>query len=299
MDSNPRAEIGKLITENISEPAAAARLAALAFGWWAQAAEQQGNDRVELLDSMHDISNALAQIQSTLQTSLPQVVARARPGNTLQQKLEDGQKTLVQTQVALQRIQAELEPLLSDEKSMRAQAAEISALQTQLNELRHLQSLAGHAAELREQLDELERHLPPESMEAGQLEKTLSQTGEKLILLQETALANLRERIRQTLEKAASLEAEIRQAVLDLRSARDRYRLADEALTPDHRETLRLYQAADQAVARALPGAHRLEEVVQDVERKLGEADLALKNALEANEKEKTLQPLPYTNSAG
>ena len=299
MQSNARVEIAKLLNEEISEPEAAALLAALAFEWWAQETSRVGGDRVELLEALAAIKTALAQINPILDTGIAYAKEKAQAGNTLQQKLAEGETALAKNQIEIENLHAELEPRLVEEKALRKQAAQIAGLNAQLEELQHLQALAGHAAELRAQVDEMDQHLPPGSLEAGQLEKALAQASQKMIRLQETALQNLREGIRQSLEKCSQREAEIRQAALDLKSARERYRLADEALTPAHRETLRLYLAADLSIASVLPNARRIEDLVVDIERKLGEADLALKYAIEANEKEKTLLPLPFKSSAG
>lgn len=300
MDNLPRHWIVQLMQDtSLSDSTAAARAAAAALAGWAEAASNPQMARVDALESLYEMSQTLEQAQAALAATLPEIVRRAAPGKTLQERLAEGQYALGQGAAEVMRLKAEIEPLQQDEQALHLQAGEISSLQQRLEQLQHISALAAHAAALRQQVEALTQRLPPEAQEAGGLEERIDALSSRLIVLEDAALARLREQIRQGLTLAGQRETELRQAAQDLQSARQRYQKAEAALTPEHRQVLGLYQQADASVTRALPGAEavRIEELVQSIEKMLTQADDALRLAVEANEKASRLTPLPYAGA--
>lgn len=288
----PFVELKKLLTDvaDRDDPALAPKALRTAFAWCTDAMTPDKlvqRSRVDILSILADLVKALNLGRSFL-SAMPELLDQAVAGERLRQAIQGGEAAVVRGAEEIEQLRETLAPLSQQEEALRAQAAERDALMHRRAELERFVKLAEGVAELRQQVAELDKYLSLASPDIEQLEGQVEQKANRLVVVSEGTLANLGRSARNALELAESKERERREAEVQLRSAIERYRQANTELHKLN-ETLRPYSEADRAVARAIPGAHSANEILDEVERLLQQADQALQQALKANGKPSSL----------
>ncbi|MYY01555.1 hypothetical protein [Streptomyces sp. ATexAB-D23] len=292
------------------EAETALRVLSLAFRWAAAALGRVdgGGSGADALAALFAFEDALEE-SAALAGALPALLAAAMPGDAfgggteaLMRRLTEVRAEVREARERADLAHAALEKLTAAEETLRGRLAEHRALRRQVDELRRLERLVLALDALQEQQEVIaERLAALRGRDAG-VEGTLRTSSDALVRLTEDQLAALAPQTREVLERAEAaqraLSAEEREhgdvaAELAERQARlERIRDAQ----GDRVASLRRYAAVDRDLAGALatPGGapagvvapeHRValaevEAVAGDIERRLGEADAALRRVL-------------------
>lgn len=296
MSSGLRSDASTLLAEaNQPDWKLLVNLLQVAFQYWPVIISPTSINDVDALECLLALNNALQQITTTLGSSLPQLFDYAPVGTTLKDELARKQEALSSARLALDRLTAEIQPLLDQEGTLQALIEQKSELEDRLAELQRLDNLGKHTVNLQSQVNTLEQHLSANALEADALEHHLREATDRLVILDQEQLELLRDKLRHKLNLTETLEVDLSQTVLALREAEARYQAVEQVLTPEHRETLRLYLQADEIVFQALhrrPEAKGVQEMLDETKSLLGRIDDCLRLALQANEKVSHLKPL-------
>ncbi len=264
------------------------------------------NDRVTALDFMVRVKSALNDGCAWLDT-LDVLIEQAMPGPTLQTALEERRAALAAGAHGLNELSAHVAELQQAEAALRQQVvdrehleAQHAHLEARLAELQRLAHLAQAVEALRTQVETVERERSAAEQAVEDLEGRLAQSTQQLLTLTAPQLAHVQEQVRTLLEQADQQHTELQQTLADWQAAAARYQELEAELTA-HREVLRLYHAADQAVADALgdmPDVHSAQELLQRVRRFLEQADEILARVLEARARAEEVQKLYVAGGA-
>lgn len=290
--TNPhRQQVGAILNGSVDNEASVA-LQALArvFEWCGAVVTPAGLQSMEpdvelgALLRLRELDVALAAGSRWLE-ALPQLVALAMPNPVVQSGVRGGQEALAAAARQLEGLRTEIDD----------QIATRDVLLNQQAEAERLERLSVHVEDLERQIRAVEARQSADVQTARQFEERLQSLTEPLVVLSQEALSALQARVRDHLALAAESEEQLRNELETLRDARERYNEA-ERLKQEEQEVLALYLQADQHVARAFPGAQRVEEALAEAARLLREADAALKAALEARARDdaRRYQELPY-----
>ena len=294
-----------LLLDNQSNDETMAALDALklAFEWCLESMTPEtltSGSRAQALKSVLKLNDTLQAGEQLIDTIFaPDVVSRAKLGQTVQDALHAKQHDIVSLRKELNAVKKDVETLTEKEEQAQKMADEHTTLQHRCRELETNIERLSHfseedVAQLRRQVEILEQHLPPQGKDVEQYEKQLEQTGEEFLLLTDTILSHLSKQAKNTLRRVKTREEKLRATAQKIQKAMERYQEIDEQLT-ERKNILKLYLSADREVVRVLPNARQLEDVLDEVERLLKGADQALKEAMAANEKARKLSELGYT----
>ncbi len=276
------------------------QLLQLAFSWCAETLAPpawETLNRADLLAVVVAVLKAVHQGQVFLRTVIPQALNHAVAGTRLCEAFAEGEAAFAQGARELDQLRNELTSLLQQEQTLRAQAAEYAALQDRRAELERLARLVPHIPELSRQVEELAQRLPTAGQEAAEQEQQLERIARSFICLSQDTLAEVTTHTRQALEVAERMEQERQEAENQLCEARARQQQAEADL---QKLTLRLrpHCEADRVIAQAIPAADKTQDIFQEVERLLQQADEALRHTLQTHAEAQTLDKLYLTGEA-
>jgi chromosome segregation ATPase len=242
-------------------------------------------DRVNALRYLVELEAALQTGNSCL-AHVPDIIATAIPGQTIEKNLAQQTAQLEQNAKELKHLRSMIAGWEEQEETLQAQVVESQALRERLAELERLSQLAAGVDELRKQVTVAEEHRTAAEQEVEQLEVSLHQDAHKLVTLSEQHLTQVHHQIQDWLAEAERYEDELRRTMQQWHAASERYQEL-EALLAEHTEVLRLYMEADQIVAEALGStsadALHARQMLERVQQFLDQADTLLRKALAAN----------------
>ncbi len=300
MGESPRTALADLLTDTTSEEwQLAVQVLQKTLIWCTTVTNSTiMDDRVTALDFMVRVKAALNDGRAWLD-ALDGLIKQAMPGPTLKTELEERRAALATGMCQLDELGAYVAELGQAEAALRQQVADRAQLEAQrvqlearLAELQRLAQLAQSVEALRTQVETVERQRSAAEHAAEELEGRLAQGTQQLITLTASQLTHVQEQVRTMLEHADRQQAELKQTLANWQAAAARYQELEAEITA-HREVLRLYHAADQAVADALgdlPDVHSAQELLQRVRRFLEQADEILARVLEARARAEEVQ---------
>ncbi len=300
MGESPRTALADLLADTTSEEwQLAVQVLQKTFIWCTTVTHSTSmDDRVTALDFMVRVKSALNDGCAWLDT-LDDLIEQAMPGPTLKTALAERRAALATGTRQLDELGAYVAELEQAEAALRQQVADRAQLEAQrvqlearLAELQRLAQLAPSVEALRTQVETVERQRSAAEHAAEELEGRLAQGTQQLITLTASQLTHVQEQVRTLLEQADRQQAELKQTLANWQAAAARYQELEAEITA-HREVLRLYHAADQAVADALgdlPDVHSAQELLQRVRRFLEQADEILARVLEARARAEEVQ---------
>ncbi|WP_406472475.1 hypothetical protein [Streptomyces sp. NBC_01615] len=291
----------------------AARWAAHALGRLNSASDggsSDDTDGADALETLFALDDALADTRDLAAKALPELLAEARPGESVAQGTRDvmNELTAVTERVAAQR--AALESLVEREEELRRRLAEHEKLRQEVDELRRLERLAEELDGLRAQREVVDARLRElRGRDLGAADRELRTGADDLLRLTEEQLAVLEPQTRESLEQAAAAqkvlaatEHELSESSHQLTADQDRLEHVQEELERIQKEqdkvfvSLTRYARADQELAQALreaagtdsrgavPGRgltlEEVEALTRTVEKRLVDADRALRSVL-------------------
>ncbi len=228
----------------------------------------------------------------------PDVLSQAKLGKTVKDALKAKQEEITSLRKDLNAVKREVEKLTRKETQAQKIIDEHTTLQHRCQELeanieRLSQFTENDVTQLRQQLETLKQRLPQHGKEVEQYETQIEQTGEQLLLLTDETLTHLSEKAKNALQRADAREKELHVTVRQIQEAMERYQEIGEQLS-ERKNVLTLYSNADREIAKMLPNARDVKEVLDEVERMLHGADQALKEAMKANSEARKLSELGY-----
>jgi hypothetical protein len=194
----------------------------------------------------------------------------------------------------LETARAALAPLVQQEDTLRAQAAEYERLTHRRAELERLVRLTQHMDALPRQVEELTRRLARRESAITQQEQQIEAGAEALVVLSSEIVADLGTRARHALREAERLEAARTAAAHQLQEAQARAARVEADLQKLHGE-LQPQLAADRAVAHMLSKDQPPHALLDQAERLMRQAEVALQAALKTQADTQQLPRLPLT----
>jgi DNA repair exonuclease SbcCD ATPase subunit len=272
-------------------------------------AERRDDDGVAALEGVFDLYDALEEVPA-LAAEAPLLVAAARPGERPAEQLD---KRLAELTALHERLRADrtaLERLADAEDELRRRLADHAELRDRIAELRRLERLVDTLDALSGQHQVVDERLKALRSRDTSAERTLTADCGALVRLSEDQLDALaprtREALRQAEESGERLAAEERELARVTSELDERSRRLEEvrAALGERIPQLERYARADRELAEALSawghadgdgsgGAHgdrlvktgtaleRARLAAADVERRLGEIDRVLREALD------------------
>jgi DNA repair exonuclease SbcCD ATPase subunit len=267
-------------------------------------------DGADALETLFALDDALADTRDLAAKALPELLAEARPGESVAQGTRDvmNELTAVTERVASQR--AALESLVEREEEVRRRLAEHEKLRQEADELRRLERLAEELDGLQAQREVVDARLRElRGRDLGAADRELRTGADALLQLTRQQLSALEPRTQQTLEEAtaaqnvlAATEHELSEVSHQLTADQDRLERIQEELERIQEEhgkvitSLNRYARADQELAQALRKAagtdsrravperglslEEVEALTRTVEEQLGLADQILSRVL-------------------
>ncbi|WP_330307957.1 MULTISPECIES: hypothetical protein [unclassified Streptomyces] len=267
-------------------------------------------DGADALETLFALDDALADTRDLAAKALPELLAEARPGESVAQSTRDvmNELTAATERVASQR--AALESLVEREEELRRRLAEHEKLRQEADELRRLERLAEELDGLQAQREVVDARLRElRGRDLGAADRELRTGADDLLRLTKEQLAVLEPRTRQSLEDAAAAqhvlaatEHELSEVSHQLTADQDRLERIQEELERIQEEhgkvitSLKRYAQADQELAQALLKAagtdsrraaperslslEEVEALTRTVEEQLGLADQTLRRVL-------------------
>lgn len=252
--------------------------------------------RALVLRFLLELSSAL-NIGMEYLDSLPQFFQIAQPGQTIRDELTRNQQKLGEGAQIISQLHDELDQLMQQEEALKNQAQKQEELRRALEERKRNLERLSHLADpqtveaLRQQVKQLEEHMPPEVIEVEKLEHEIMRKSEALITLSDHYLSVLNPRVASLLQEAQDKERKLQEVVSKLQSARERYDKVHEEIKR-RMEELKPYIEADRIVAAALPNAQGVTDLLNRAESLLKAAEEALKQAIEENEQKAQCKPI-------
>ncbi|MFK4210148.1 hypothetical protein [Streptomyces sp. NPDC030920] len=257
-------------------------------------------DGADALTALYALDDALADTRD-LADALPALLRAARAGKQLGRDVQDlmGELTSLVERIAVER--ATLDELLAREAELRQRLAEHEKLRHEIDELRRLEELVAELGAVRAQraaIDGRLRELRDQDPDAA--DRELHTAADSLLHLTEQQLSVLAPRTRQCLEQVAAAQRELEDTRRRMGESTQELSSLQETLESVRAEygtvfaSLTRHAQADRELAHALreatddggevraPGLTLAEVAVltETVERRLAEADRALRRAL-------------------
>ncbi|MFG3529963.1 hypothetical protein ACGF8B_24880 [Streptomyces sp. NPDC047917] len=278
----------------------AVRWAARTLGGNGTPCADEDIDGADALTALYALDDALAGAQD-LADALPALLRAARAGERLGRDIQDlmAELTSLAGRIGVER--AALDEFLAREAELRQRLAEHEKLRHEVDELRRLEALVAELDDVREQRAAIDGRLQElRGQEPDAADEELRTAADSLLRLTEQQLSALAPRTRQSLEQVAAAQRELEdtrrrmsestQELSSLRetleSVRTEYSTVLASLTrharADRELANALHEAADGDGEGRAPGLTPAEVAVltETVERRLAEADRALRRAL-------------------
>lgn len=301
MAKSPAQQLATLLADSSDNaPLKAIQAVQYAFAWCATVATPNHlSDADDALEVVLELYTALEAGNAYL-TNMPALFEQAGTGQTLEQALQDKKKALEQSTRQLTKLRKKLKLMQQQEQKLQAQQEERQQLEARLAELERLAHMTVGLEDLREQVAAVEQRRSAAEYDLEQLENQLEQHTGQLVTLSADHLKELKVQIQQWLAQAEQQETELQETYQQWQSIKERYRQVGEELG-EHREVLRLYLEADQAVAEAMgssvDGVVDARQVLDRAQKLLADTDAMLKKALAANAAAQRIQPISLGRS--
>jgi len=308
MQNLPKDKLQKLLSTTGDEYIQALQAVQAAFAWCASAANPQSlTSRPKALQALLELDKATDEGVKYL-SCLPEIIEKCNPGPSLKDPLLKNFEAIKKSAADISQLQLNLKQISQQEEELKAKKSKLDELlkQRQIEEdklkkrnaeIEHLIRLteSGTLEELRQQVAELDRHLTPEVHETGQLEKSIEQKAQSLVVISEKRLKNLHENTEKLLADAESK----RKALLDteekLRDAHERYDKVQNELS-ERMDELQPYIKADRIVAEAIPDSNNVMDMLNKADNLIKDAERAIKTAIEREqEKIDQISKAPFT----
>ncbi|MFF6809189.1 hypothetical protein ACFZAG_04740 [Streptomyces sp. NPDC012403] len=307
-DTSSRGRARQVLRDALAGGDALAALGA-SLRWAAEVLAERHDDGVAALEGVFDLYDALEEVPA-LAAEAPLLVAAARPGERPAEQLD---KRLAELTALHERLRADrtaLERLADAEDELRRRLADHAELRDRIAELRRLERLVDTLDALSGQHQVVDERLKALRSRDTSAERTLTADCGALVRLSEDQLDALAPRTREALrqaeesgERLAVEERELARITSEL-DERSRRLEAVRAALGERIPQLERYARADRELAEALSawghadgdgsgGAHgdrlvktgttleRARLAAADVERRLGEIDRVLREALD------------------
>ena len=265
---------------------------------------------VPAIEAVALLDDALTELTGTLR-AVPDLVAAARPGPAVESYLHEREAELNRVTEEL----ATLTDLSEREQSLRDRLAELAPLRAKVDELRRLERLVTALDELNEADQVISDRLAVLRVRTGEAEDGIAAGGAELVRLTKERTELLTPRTQEVLGELATAHARL--ADVEDRARRAREELAEVATRQaelvaerDQRMAeLTAHARADRAVAEALaaapgfdgdtPALAQVRAVTEEVERRLGELDAVLAQALDVRDERhrRDSAELPWSGS--
>ncbi|MEL5956498.1 hypothetical protein AADR41_17305 [Streptomyces sp. CLV115] len=278
----------------------AVRWAACTLGGTGTPCAAEDIDGADALTALYALDDALAGTHD-LADALPALLRAARAGERLGRDVQElmAELTSLAGRIAVER--TALDEFLAREAELRQRLAEHEELRHEVDELRRLEALVAELDDVREQRAAIDGRLQElRGQEPDAADEELRTAADSLLRLTEQQLSALAPRTRQSLQQVAAAQRELEdtrrsmsestQELSSLRetleSVRAEYSTVLASLTrharADRELANALHEAADGDGEARAPGLTPAEVAVltETVERRLAEADRALRRAL-------------------
>jgi len=308
MQNSPKDKLQKLLSTTGDEYIQALQAVQTAFAWCVSAANPQSlSTRPKALQALLELDKATDEGVKYL-SCLPEIIEKCDPGESLKKTLLENASAIKNIAADISQLQLDLKQLSQQEEELKAQKSKLDELlkqrqieedklQKKLAEIEHLIRLteSGTLEELRQQVAELDQHLMPEAHETEQLEKSIEQKAQNLVVISEKRLKNLHENIEKLLADAESKRKELLDTEEKLRDARERYDKVQNELS-ERMDELQPYIKADSIVAKAIPGSNNVIDMLNKADNLIKDAERAIKTAIEREqEKIDQISKAPFT----
>ncbi|MCX4851183.1 hypothetical protein [Streptomyces sp. NBC_00893] len=264
------------------------------------AGDAEDTDGADALTALYALDDALADTHD-LADALPALLRAARAGERLGRDIQDlmAELTSLAGRIAVER--AALDEFLAREAELRQRLAEHERLRHEVDELRRLEALVAELDDVRAQRAAIDGRLQElRGEDPDSADQELRTAADSLLRLTEQQLSVLAPRTRQSLQQVAEAQRELedtRRRMDDstqelsslqetLEGVRAEYSAVFASLTrhaqADRELAHALHEAADDGGEVRAPGLTPAEVAVltESVERRLAEADRALRRAL-------------------
>jgi septal ring factor EnvC (AmiA/AmiB activator) len=293
-------------SENTTEPEAhmAAQALASAYAWCAAAIKQSRLSRTEALVLLAKYVKPLTESE-TFFKEIAGLLEVANASPKPRELVSVNETKINNLSQCLSTITQEVKDLEHQNRQIQVLQDEIQQITQRKAELEHVVRLWENNGldELRAQVKSLEDHTRLVSGPVSDLEKAIGSNLQKLVQLSEARFQNLQADLKSQLEKVNLVEhqmVEINRMLYELDSqileAEERHKVAEDEFRR-RSDVLRLYEAADRAVAEAVPGGRSAADMLNQVEVMLRQADETLIKAIEANKAAQEMPRLFFTRS--
>ncbi|MFJ8630203.1 hypothetical protein [Streptomyces sp. NPDC093568] len=231
---------------------------------------------------------------------VPGLLTAAEPGPDVAAYLKDRQRALADIRDRTHGARQELEQLNSTEHELRARLAELDTIRVQVAELRRLERLMEALDEIQAQQGAVEERLVLLREHANGAEGAVRLGSTELLRLTQEQLSRLAAPVREALERASGVQAELAAAEAELADAERDVTEASERLAhvQERLGELACRAEANRRLADALAeyaepgcpadtngGLEGARALVEDVETRLHDLDVALGRALDARDR--------------